>query len=83
MPGAHSANSSCPKYDWPAPAATIRLSNGSTSGWPSGRRQRTSCASRSNAVTSAISTVTLRWRLSTSRVAGATAPSDRIPVATW
>ena len=26
MPGANNANSSCPKYDWPAPAATIRLS---------------------------------------------------------
>ncbi|SKU51208.1 Uncharacterised protein [Mycobacteroides abscessus subsp. abscessus] len=26
IPGAHSAKWSFPKYDWPAPAATIRLS---------------------------------------------------------
>ena len=26
MPGAQRENSSWPKYDWPAPAATIRLS---------------------------------------------------------
>ena len=38
MPGACSASSSCPKYDCPAPPATIRLSYGISTG--SARRPR-------------------------------------------
>jgi hypothetical protein len=37
MPGAQRENSSCPKYDCPAPAATIRLSYGS-SNWTRAQR---------------------------------------------
>ena len=37
MPGACSASSSWPKYETPAPAATIRLSYGIEIGTPSGR----------------------------------------------
>ena len=35
IPGANSANRSLPKYDWPAPAAMIRLSMGVRSCGPS------------------------------------------------
>ncbi len=82
MPGANSANWSLPKYDWPAPAATIRLSYGVTRG-PGAACDVTVRASRSMSVTSPSRTVAFFWRLSTSRVAGAMSPIDRIPVATW
>ena len=83
MPGANSANSSCPKYEPPAPALTIRLSYSCTTTRPSGRVAVTRLAFRSKAVTSPISTSMFLWFRKTSRVAGAIAPPDRMPVATW
>ena len=82
MPGANSANLSLPKYDCPAPAATISESYGVTV-----TRLRTwdvtVLASRSTSVTSPSSTRAFFWLESTSRVGGAISPSERIPVATW
>ena len=82
MPGANSANWSLPKYDWPAPAATISESYGVTvtrlSTW-----EVTVLASRSMSVTSPRITRAFFWLDSTSRVGGAISPSERMPVATW
>jgi hypothetical protein len=82
MPGAYWANWSLPKYDWPAPAATISESYGVTASRPS-TWWVTVRASRSIAVTSPSRTVAFFCLASTSRVEGAISPSDRMPVATW
>ena len=84
MPGAYRASSSWPKYDWPAPAATMRLSYGISmscrwavvAAWTTRR-------SRSNPVTSATSTRTFSYRRTTWRIGGAIWPGDSMPVATW
>ena len=82
MPGANSANWSLPKYDWPAPAATISESYGVTvtrfRTW-----EVTVRASRSMSTTSPRITRALCWPERISRVGGAISPSDRMPVATW
>ncbi len=50
---------------------------------PSGLTEVTVRASRSSSVTRPSNTVALGCLFSTSRVAGATSPSDNTPVATW
>ena len=82
-PGACSAKASLPKYDWVDPAETTRLSYGRRPCVPSALSEVTVRAARSIAVTSPSTTRAFFCRRSTSRVAGAISPSDRIPVATW
>ena len=84
MPGAQRENSSCPKYDCPAPAATIRLSYGNLELDPvrAQRRQRSAIEVESRHARQRRPAV-FRWRRSTLRIGGAIWPSDRIPVATW
>ena len=82
MPGAWVASSSWPKYESPAPAATIKLSYGTVIGAPSGRWARTTRACRSKPVTSASTTAAFPWYRRTCRSDGAISPSERMPVAT-
>ena len=82
MPGAWRAKSSLPKYDWPAPAATSRVSYGVTSSRPR-TSEVTVRAARSTWVTVPSTTRAFFCRASTSRVLGAISPSERMPVATW
>ena len=82
MPGANSANWSLPKYDCPAPAATISESYGVTTVRFS-TLEVTVRAARSMSLTWPRITRAFFWPESTSRVGGAISPSDRMPVATW
>ena len=82
IPGAYSAKWSLPKYDCPAPAATINESYGVTVSWSSSRWV-TVLSARSMCVTSPSTTRAFFWEASTSRVEGAMDPGLRIPVATW
>src|SRR5215213_6435193 len=82
IPGANSENWSLPKYDWPAPAATIRVSY-RVIVVPSGLTEVTVRAPRSMSVTRPRRTVALACFFKISRVAGATSPSESTPVATW
>ncbi len=80
--GANSAKWSLPKYDCPAPAATMSESNSVTVS-RSSRREVTLPAARSIDSTSPSSTSTFFCFRNTIRVAGAMSPTDRMPVATW
>ena len=82
MPGAWAASSSWPKYESPVPAATIKLSYGTSIAAPSGPWARTTRVCRSKPVTSASSTAAFPWSRRRWRSDVAISPSDRIPVAT-
>src|SRR5581483_2873853 len=76
--GAWTANSSRPKYDCAAPAATIRLSYPS-SHVRSSSVQATVRRSRAKPTTSASTTSALRWRRMTAPSGGATSPLKGLP----
>ena len=76
------ANWSLPKYDCPAPAATMRWSYLSTVVLAS-FSATTTREVRLMLVTSLSSTVAFSCLARMSRVAGEISPVDRIPVATW
>ena len=82
IPGAIMANSSWPKYDCPAPAATMRLSYANSLTSPGRAVVCTTRRSRSNPVTLDSTTSTFLRLRSVWRSTGEMEPGDRMPVAT-
>ena len=82
IPGAKVAKWLLPKWFCWAPAATIRLSKGTTVSIDISL-EVTVLAFRSMFSTSPSNTWQFRFFLRISRVVGAISPADRIPVANW
>ena len=85
MPGANRASSSWPKYDWLTPAATIRLSYGSSTGLRGARADGVHDppieveAGDLGQLDADVAVLAAR----TWRIGGAIWPGDSMPVATW